>query len=237
MLQRKGVFPYDYIDTIHDNFGLSQAFIDSADVLTQSFSSPVNFNAVYIQLDRSSTFHFLQSVGSSTHVEVHVRVLLADNTLIIMDRRHSTLNTAAPSDRCDTIIRSPENAKNAYNVIDHTDSSSWVDKGRYAPPISEVEIASVLSPSGDPQGVDAVSDGDVSSVSSDGQAENSLSDLLSKEAKTLAENRLASSLFNSHLRSFCEKPNELWAFLLFMLTDPNFIDVIVWHKSESATFV
>lgn len=221
----------------HDNFGLSQAFVDSADVLTQSFSSPVNSNAVYIQLDRSSTFHFLQTVRGGTHVEVHVRVLLADNALIVMDRRHSTLNTAAPSDRCDRIVQTPEKANYAFNVVDHTDSSGWADKDRYVPPISEAEIASVLSPSIDPQGVDIVDDGEIVSVSSDGQVENSLSDLVSAEAKTLAENHLASSLFNNNLRSFCEKPNELWAFLLFMLTDPNFIDVIVWHKTESATFV
>lgn len=125
---------------IHDNYGQSQTFIDSADVLTQSFTTPVNSNAVYVQVDRSSTVHLLQSAIGRTHVELHIGVLLADNTLIIMDTRHSTLNTAAPSDRCDKVsgLRT-----DVYNVIDHKDGSSWKESDRYAQPISEVEIASI----------------------------------------------------------------------------------------------
>lgn len=70
-----------------------------------------------------------------------------------------------------------------------------------------------MSASADPQRVEAVNYGDVATVSSDGQADldSSITGMLPKEGQKLAQNHLASSLFNSHMRRFCEKPSELWA--------------------------
>lgn len=70
---------------------VSSSWIENAEIVTQSYTHSLGESAVYIPVDRTQTFHFIQTTSSATRIEIHMRVLLRENTVIFMDSQHSTL--------------------------------------------------------------------------------------------------------------------------------------------------
>lgn len=203
--------------------GISAEWIQSATILTQSYTQSVGDTAVYVQVDRTQTFHFIQTTSSATRVEVHFRFLPSENVIVIMDSAHSVMSTAAKKVACTSM---PENDKDPYLILDHKETSSWWGASRYADDLTENDVASILSDAEDPQGV-------LSSSSSDTQ----LSAITEEERTIRTEKSWAAQLFDGDLQYVCKKPIVLWTFMLYLLADQKYNEIITWSSSTKGEFI